>query len=134
MRFLTPWKKISFLEKKTYKTDTWAIETVQDFLYDLDIKPHLPIGEIFAIYHVIVRPTKTANNPLKDSKSSYFLAHLMHPSCHILQAVECSNWCRTLHLYLLFSFQLQSNSDLKEGQITLNELSKLHLFWVKAPL
>ena len=54
----------------------------------------------------------------------------VRPSCHILQAVECSNWCRTLNLYLLFSFQLQSNS----GQITLNELSKLHLFWVKAPL
>ena len=76
MRFLTPWKKISFLEKNTYKPDTWALETVQDFLLDLGIKPHLHLGEIFAIYHVIVRPTKTVNKSLEDSKNSYFLTCL----------------------------------------------------------
>ena len=51
MRFLTPWKKISFLEEKTYKTDTYlSKETVQYFLYDKALKPHLHLGEIFAIY------------------------------------------------------------------------------------
>ena len=46
------------------------VETVQDFLIKLGIKPRMHILEIsiFSLNHVIVRPTKIINNLLKDCK------------------------------------------------------------------
>ena len=48
----------------------WALESVQDFLIKLDMKPcmHLMEISIFSLNHVIVRPTKIMNNLLKDCK------------------------------------------------------------------
>ena len=44
------------------------LDTVQDFLYKLHMKPHMHLVEIsiFSPNQVIVRPTKIINNLLKD--------------------------------------------------------------------
>ena len=59
-----------------YKLDskTLAIDTVQDFLIKLGIKPRLHILKIsiFSLNQVIVRPTKIMNNLLKDLKILIF--------------------------------------------------------------
>ena len=47
-----------------------TVESVQDFLIKLGIKPRMHILEIviFLLNHVIFRPTKIMNNLLKDAK------------------------------------------------------------------
>ena len=56
------------------------LETVQDFLIKLGIKPRMHILEIsiFSLNHVIVRPTKIMNNLLKDCKIRTFKVIFQH--------------------------------------------------------
>ena len=57
-----------------------CLETVQDFLIQLDIKPPMHILEIsiFSQNHVFVRPTKITNNLLKDCKIHTFKVIFQH--------------------------------------------------------
>ena len=61
-------------ERAKLEEDNSKVETVQDFLCQLGIKPHMNIVEIviFSLYHVIIRPTKIINNLLKDRKILIF--------------------------------------------------------------
>ena len=56
------------------------LDTIQDFLIKLGIKPHLHILKIiiFSLNHVIVRPTKIMNNPLKVFKICTFKVIFQH--------------------------------------------------------
>ena len=56
------------------------LETFQDFLIMLGIKPCMHVLEIsiFSLNHVIVRPTKIMNNPLKDCKIRTFKVIFQH--------------------------------------------------------
>ena len=64
------------IDKDLYhETDQVGIlETVQDFLCKLGMKPqmHLVKTIIFSLYHVIVGPTKIIKNPLKDHRILIF--------------------------------------------------------------
>ena len=57
---------------------TYVLDTVQDFLIKLGIKPRMHLLEIgiFSLYHVIVRPTKIMNRADKNwahfQKTKYF--------------------------------------------------------------
>ena len=56
---------------KSHKiTKAFGVDTVQDLLIKLGIKPHLHILKIsiFSLNHLIVRPTKVMNNLLKVCK------------------------------------------------------------------
>ena len=57
-----------------------TIDTVQDFLIKLGIKPRLNILEIsiFSLNHVIVRPTKIMNDLLKICKICTFKVIFQH--------------------------------------------------------
>ena len=57
-----------------------ALDTVQDFLIKLGIKPRLHILKIsiFSLNHVIVRPTKIMNNLLKVCKICTFKVIFRH--------------------------------------------------------
>ena len=50
------------------KPKTLTLDTVQDFLILLGIKPHMHLMEIgiFSLYHVIVKPTKIMNRANKN--------------------------------------------------------------------
>ena len=54
-----------------------CLETVQDFLIQLDIKPPMHILEIsiFSLNHVIVRLIKIIKQPPGTSQNSYFQSH-----------------------------------------------------------
>ena len=56
------------------------LDTVQDFLIKLGIKPHLQLLKIgiFSLNHVIVRPTKIMNNLLKVCKICAFKVIFWH--------------------------------------------------------
>ena len=64
----------------TYIPKYVSIETVQDFLIKLGIKPNMHILEIiiFPLNYVIVRPTKIVNNLLKDCKIGTFKVLFKH--------------------------------------------------------
>ena len=64
------------LKSTEYILESGEIETVQDFLIKLGIKPCMHILEIgiFSLYNVIVRHTKIMNNLLKDFKIRTFKA------------------------------------------------------------
>ena len=51
------------------KTTVPGVDTIQYFLRELGMKPHMPLYEIiiFSLYHVIVRPTKIIKNLRKAS-------------------------------------------------------------------
>ena len=57
--------------------NTLVVESVQDFLVKLDMKPciHLVEISIFSINHIIVRLTKIMNNLIKESINSDFKSH-----------------------------------------------------------
>ena len=57
-----------------YVVKAYSVDTVQDFLIKLGIKPRLHILKIsiFSLNHVIVRPTKIMNNLLKVCKICTF--------------------------------------------------------------
>ena len=57
-------------KKKKTKKEAAALETVQDFLIKLDIKPlmHLLEISIFSLNNDLVRLTKIMNNLVKDLK------------------------------------------------------------------
>ena len=59
---------------------TSYLETVQDFLIKLGIKPRMHLLEIsiFSINHIIVRPAKIMNNLLKDCKIRTFKVTFQH--------------------------------------------------------
>ena len=62
---------LKVLQKKTLQDQGAAkLDTVQDFLIKLGIKPCVRILEIsiFSLNHVIIRPTKIMNNLLKVCK------------------------------------------------------------------
>ena len=48
----------------------YAVDTIQDFLRNLGMKPHMHLVEIstFSLNHVIVTPTKIMNNLIEDDK------------------------------------------------------------------
>ena len=58
----------------------WVVDTVQDFLIKLGIKPHMHLLElsIFSLNHVILRPTKIMHNLLKDDKIRTFKVIFQH--------------------------------------------------------
>ena len=64
----------SFLVAEAY------LDTVQDFLIKLGIKPHWNILEIsiFSLNHVVVRPTKIMNSLLKDFKIRTVKSNFQH--------------------------------------------------------
>ena len=61
-------------------TGGYRLDTVQDFMIELGIKPFVHILEIsiFSRNHVIVRPTKIMNNLLKDCKICTFKVIFQH--------------------------------------------------------
>ena len=44
------------------------LDTIQDFLCQLDMKAHMQLLEISIFFHYIIRRTKISNNLLKDYK------------------------------------------------------------------
>ena len=72
----------TFLEKssKCLFLRTYSLDTVQDFLIKLGIKPSLHILKIsnFSLNHVIVRPTKIMSNLLKVCKNFTFKVIFRH--------------------------------------------------------
>ena len=56
-----------------------ALDTVQDFLIKLGIKPCLHILKIsiFSLNHVIVRPTKIIKQPLQSLQNLYFQSNFL---------------------------------------------------------
>ena len=63
-----------------YDISHYVVDTVQDFLIKLGIKPcvHLWKISIFSLNHVIFRPTKIMNNLLKDCKIHTFKVIFQH--------------------------------------------------------
>ena len=61
-------------------TGGYRLDTVQDFLIKLGIKPcvHTLKISIFSLNHVILRPSKIMNNLLKDSKIRTFKVIFQH--------------------------------------------------------
>ena len=61
-------------------TMPWLLDTVQDFLIKLGIKPcmHILKKSIFSLDHVIVRPTKIMNTLLKVCKMCAFKVIFWH--------------------------------------------------------
>ena len=49
--------------------NTYQVDTIQDFLCELGIKPRMQLKQIiiFSLYHVIVRPTKMIKDLFKAS-------------------------------------------------------------------
>ena len=70
---------ISAIYRKALRM-TGKLDTVQDFLIKLGIKPHLHILKIsiFSLNHVIIRPTKIMNNLLKVCKICTFKVIFRH--------------------------------------------------------
>ena len=70
-------------ESRPFKTNVLqhcTVETIQDFLIKLGIKPSLHTLEIsiFSLNNVIIRPTKIMNNLLKDCKIRTFKVIFQH--------------------------------------------------------
>ena len=80
------------------------VDTVQDFLINLGIKPHLHLLEIgiFSLYHVIIRPTKIMNGADKNwahfQKVKYILMYFENIffSKHLIN----KTWFSSLVFYL----------------------------------
>ena len=72
---------LKVLQKKTLQDQGAAkLDTVQDFLIKLGIKPCVRILEIsiFSLNHVIIRPTKVMNNLLNVCKICTFKVIFRH--------------------------------------------------------
>ena len=59
----------AFLVQQHPELTDWRIDTIQDFLCNLGMKPHMHLVEIgiFSLNHVIVRPTKIIKDLRKAS-------------------------------------------------------------------
>ena len=70
----------SFAKSQIKGAEGCGLDTFQDFLIKLGIKPRRHILEIsiFSLNHVIVRPTKIMNNLLKDCKIRTFKVIFQH--------------------------------------------------------
>ena len=84
-------RKIAFLdverdsmENNKNNISTYLVESVQDFLIKLDMKPCINLVEIsiFSLNHVIVRPTKTPKSadkkmPISDFQSDFSMSKII---------------------------------------------------------
>ena len=102
-------------DESTYSDSTLTNRQTLDPLLSNLLTPSFPIQVIDRIFQqrIVVSLLYCMCNEFHtpiwrySSWDKNMFVNLMRRSCHILQTVECLNWCRTSNFYLLFSFQLQ---------------------------